>query len=460
MAKAFISQNMGTLIEAYRYHPHHPHRISQEKMAEWLGVSQAQLSRYEHHSKSIDRLDRLRHFAEILRIPGQYLWFIVTENNRKEISPEKPATPAATVFTAAWDATNTARSAEEITRSDLVLSRRAALTGAAAIAVGPALIDPMQHWLIPAQRWTERSTANVISDEELVRLHSVTESMREWSRNDGLARKAIIGQLNELAERLRDAGEGHHTQQAFFLGAELAKIAAGLSWDAGLHDSAQRYYVLAVRMAKISGNVEFGALCLASMARQMFDLGRPVEGLDLVQLGQYGSRRVASPTLRALLHTREAWAYALMGKAQEFHRAVGQAQECFTARTTAGEPPWLSTFDEAELEGVVGARMRDLARFDPSQAALAESHIRRALVLRHPARVRNRIFDVIGLARTRLAVGEAEGACELINSVLPTARSIGSGRVVRKLRDFLTESAGYRNITAIRDVHDTIRTIA
>src|ERR1044071_3160599 len=59
-------------------------------------------------------------------------------------------------------------------------------------------------------------------------------------------------------------------------------------------------------MAKAGHNDGFAALCLAAMARQMFDLGRPEDGLELVQLGQYGTRRNATPTLQALLLTPEA----------------------------------------------------------------------------------------------------------------------------------------------------------
>jgi hypothetical protein len=269
----------------------------------------------------------------------------------------------------------------------------------------------------------------------------------------------VLGQLNELAERLRRAPDSPTTQQAFQLGAELAKMAASMSFDAGLHDSAQRYYVLAVRMAKASRNEPFGALCLASMARQMFDLGRAEDGLELVQLGQYGTRRTATPALRALLHTREAWAYALMGRVNEFHRAVGHAQECFGARDRSSEPNWMASFDEAEMEGVIGARLRDLARHDPTQAPLAERHIRRALALRDPSRTRSRVFDVIGLARTRLATGEPEAACELIQSVLPMVVRLRSGRVRRKLQDFVTESAQYRQLHAVREVQDAIRAV-
>jgi transcriptional regulator with XRE-family HTH domain len=456
LGEAFADQDMGALIGAYRHHPQHPHRITQDRMAGWLGISQAQLSRYENGENPIDRIDKLRAFAEVLGVPPERLWFDRTGPPRPR-DPE--GSPAQDVFTPSWDALSTARSAEEVTRSDLTLSRRAALTAGAAIAVGPSLVEPMQHWLTPLQPLAKWAAGGAISGDELAAMRTVVDGLRGWSGGGGVARKAVLGQLNELAERLRRAPDSPNTQQAFQVGAELAKMAASMSFDAGLHDSAQRYYVLAVRMSKASRNEPFGALCLASMARQMFDLGRPEDGLELVQLGQYGTRRTATPGLRALLHTREAWAYALLGRVNEFHRAVGHAQECFAARDGASEPRWNASFDEAEMEGVIGARLRDLARHDPTQAPLAERHIRRALALRDPSKVRSRVFDVIGLARTRLATGEPEAACELIQSVLPMVVRLRSGRVRRKLQDFVTESAHYRQINAVREVQDAIRAV-
>ncbi|WP_307868919.1 helix-turn-helix domain-containing protein [Umezawaea beigongshangensis] len=456
MAGALADRDMGAVLAAYRHHPLHVSRVTQDRMASWLGISQAQLSRYETGENPIDRMDKLRHFAQVLGIPGERLWFD-RAGTQSQAGPENGAPPD--VFGAPWDASSIARSVEETARSDLAISRRAALSGAAAVAVGPALVEPLQRWLHPLQSAVRWSSSSAISEEELAALQAVADGLRGWSGRGGygLARKAVLGQLDELAERLQRAPGGPTTERAFFIGAELSKVAASMSFDAGLHDAAQRYYVLAIRMAKAGRNDPFAALCLAAMARQMFDLGRPEDGLDLVQLGQYGTRRTASPTLRALLLTREAWAYAKMGQVRDFQNAVGMAQDSFAQRDAESEPHWLRSFDEAELEGVVGARVRDLAVHDPSVAPMAEKHIRRALELRSPERVRNRTFDVIGLARTKMVAGDPEEACGLIDDVLPTAAKLSSGRVLRKLQDFAKESEQHRRVPAVRDARDAIR---
>jgi len=142
---------------------------------------------------------------------------------------------------------------------------------------------------------------------------------------------------------------------------------------------------------------------------------------------------------------------------REFDRVVGLAQDSFAQRRAEAEPWWLHSFDEAEMEGVIGARTRDLAGHDPRKAPSAEQHIRRALDLRDPSRVRNRAFDVIGLARTKMVAGEPEEACDLIADVLPTVERLSSGRVLRKLQDFAKEAERHRDLPGVQDTRDAIR---
>jgi hypothetical protein len=71
--------------------------------------------------------------------------------------------------------------------------------------------------------------------------------------------------------------------------------------------------------------------------------------------------------------------------------------------------------------------------------------------------VRNRAFDVIGLARTKMVAGEPEEACDLIGGVLPTVEQLSSGRVLRKLQDFAKEAERHRGLPGVQDTRDAIR---
>ncbi len=293
---------------------------------------------------------------------------------------------------------------------------------------------------------------------ELEALEELRATFRNWASigNGALARKAVIAQLNEVIERLREAPQGPLTDRAFRLAAGLARVVASMSYDAGLHLSAQRYYMTSVQLAKIADDKMLAAVALADLARQSYDLGRPGDGLEIVQLAQYGTRKLYIPRLRSLLATREAWAYAQRGEKQAFHRAVGLAEDHFSEGAAEDEPDSVRDFDAAELAGVIGARYRDLARHDSSVAQLSVRYIEQAVERREPSRTRNRTFDLIGLARTYVITGEPEHACELVGQVISVARKWSTGRVGTKLGDLYCETEQYKMLATVRETRDTI----
>lgn len=380
-------------------------------------------------------------------------------------TPRKHCTepsPAATtdLSATAWHPAEVVTVAEELTSRDVTLSRREAL-GTATAAAGAVLTEPLRGWLAPLNyRFPGNS---VITEAELASWQDITSQLQTWSKSPAgrFTRKAVLAQLNELTDRLRDIGDGPNTQPAFLVGAELARIAASMSWDSGLHLAAQRYYSLAVQFAKVGGDATFAASTLAAFARHCFDLGQPGDGLELVQLAQYGARRAASPRLRSLLATREAWAYAQTGSVQPFRRAARLAEDHFAEDDPNGVDQNAHGLDVAELYGVLGARWRDLSvtSAQPQQARHAQDYIGRALVLRDPSFVRNRAFDLIGLARAHLVTAEPDRSCELIESALPIAATWSSGRVGEKLRDFYRESQRFGTSPKVRSTRDAVRDV-
>jgi hypothetical protein len=148
--------------------------------------------------------------------------------------------------------------------------------------------------------------------------------------------------------------------------------------------------------------------------------------------------------------------YAVTWAQQAFYRAVGLAEDHFTEGQANDEPCAVHNFDTAELAGVIGARYRDLARHHPTQAQQSARYIERALEQRHPTQARNRVFDLIGLARTHLIMRAPDRACQLINQAVPVAQTWAAGRVGVKLRDFHRESGEYRKVAVVRETRDII----
>lgn len=101
MAAALDSWHMGKVLMAYRTHPQHGRTLSQEIIAGWLNLTQAQLSRIEN-GRAPEELSKLMHWADTLGVPSDLLWFkLLSDRHPKpqprrtsaQISPRRPQPP-------------------------------------------------------------------------------------------------------------------------------------------------------------------------------------------------------------------------------------------------------------------------------------------------------------------------------------------------------------------------------
>ncbi|MEV0757125.1 hypothetical protein [Streptosporangium sp. NPDC050280] len=315
--------------------------------------------------------------------------------------------------------------------------------------MGIPLIDPVQRWLARTpDDLPSALPAGRIGVDEVAQLERTADVFRTWddSQGGGLARKAVIGQLNEVADLLRESHPQAITVRLFHVMAEFAKIAATMSWDCGMQTAAQKYYALALQASKPAKNKSFGASVLASMARQLLYLDRPHDALELVRLALDGVQVAGTPRLRAMLHTREAWAYAALGRPEAFRRATDAAEDAFGAiRAGDSDPNWITYFDEAELAGVTGGRYLEMSRRSSQHAAVAVTHIGRALELRRRTSMRSLALDQVGLAQAHLRNGDLNEAVAVGSAAADTAGQVQSDRVRVQLRELHAEIATRRD---------------
>lgn len=62
-----------------------------------------------------------------------------------------------------------------------------------------------------------------------------------------LRRKAVVGQLNAMAETLHEPHSPAVSRRLFHITAQLARLAGWMAFTQGLSGVAQRYYLLALR---------------------------------------------------------------------------------------------------------------------------------------------------------------------------------------------------------------------
>ncbi|GAB3123347.1 hypothetical protein GCM10027160_43540 [Streptomyces calidiresistens] len=375
-----------------------------------------------------------------------------------------------------WAGPRTAEMINEFSRSDLMFGRRGFLGSSLTVSAGPALIEPMQRWLAPGPTGAPGAghdgspdhgvralparpsvaspaapSVPPLSGADLDLLDATTTMFRGWDAQSGggLRRKAVVGQLHEVTDLLRESRPGGVRRRLFRVTAELSSLAGWMSYDIGLQPTAQKYFVLALHAAREAGDRPLGALVLSQMARQMIHLGRPADALELVTLAQYGGRENAGARLLAMLHALEARARASLGQTTRCRRAVETADDVFADIDAAEqEPDWIAFFTLAELHTENGHAYRDLAYAtdaDPDHTVPARQRIGAAVELfrgelerrelaGEPGPRRSYALGLIGLSTVHLLCREPEVAAERAMEALEVAGRLRSERVCDRLR--------------------------
>lgn len=351
-----------------------------------------------------------------------------------------------------WAGPQTVQLINEFSRSDLMLGRRGFLGASLALSAGPALLEPMQRWLLPSQPAGHAAPAvppsrdsggrpSRLSEQELDLLESTAVMFREWDNQcgGGLRRKAVVGQLHEVTDLLQEAHPECVARRLYRITADLAALAGWMSYDVGLQPTAQKYLVLALHAAREAGDRPLGAFILSSMSRQMIHLERPDDALELIHLAQYGSRESAGATTQAMLHALEARAYANMGQVNKCHRAVRLAEDAFADARPGEDPPWISFFNAAELHAENAHSYRDLAYVagrSPTYAALAHPEMALAVEGFRDDRVHQRAYalNLVGMASVHLLMREPEEAADFTDRAITVATHVRSERVNTRIR--------------------------
>ncbi|MET9424659.1 helix-turn-helix domain-containing protein [Streptomyces sp. NPDC006540] len=438
--------------------------LSQNRIASACQLTPGKVSTIISGSQRVTSFEVVCRIADGLRIPGTLLGLAPRpwehqQNTDQQRPPESLGERPADEIP--WRPDATVDLAEHLTRSDLVMDRRAltrALAGAA--VTGAVLLDSLEGWLVPAAAVPGQRPPGRLGIREVEELETTARAFRQWDHQygGGLRRKAVLGQLAEVAGALDDHQAPAVEERLYRVMAQLAGTAATMAWDSGLHSRAQEYYRLALRAAHAGRDLVFGANVLAGMARQMLYRQRPDDALQLINLAQEGARDALGPRVRAMLHTREAWAYAAQGRQAGFRRATSRAAEALADAGSDEEPYWIAYFNDAELAGVTGGRLLELARSDPRQyAEQAAEEIRAALSLRGTEAGRSHALDRIGLAECHFLANDVTGGAAEAHRAVEAARLTQSGRVRSQLRQLYPYTVGHSASRSVREARDSIR---
>jgi hypothetical protein len=362
------------VFRAYRTHPHHyavygPDGISQTLLGQWLGLRQPQVSKIET-GPPIPHLDRLQHWARVLRIPAELLWFRLPED-KGELAVAEPAAsdlgarnsngvrelPGAQssgvqpgsytssehmddpVLVAPWNHRGTVKAVVVLSDGGRVKRRTfLALTG-------PALTAPAHQWLVhEPEPLVSGLAGRRVSGALVGRFSSMVAELRRMDDvAGGGSVLAIAQQLFAWVAGLLDrASYDERTCRALHIVlAELGQLCGWASCDGGGYGLAQRYNIAALRAAHAADDRPLGAHILAAMTNQAARHGQPAAGVTFIETALAGTRGQATPALLAELYIWQALAFATLRDAPACTAAISQARTQAEQLKPDDDPSWL-----------------------------------------------------------------------------------------------------------------------
>lgn len=266
------------------------------------------------------------------------------------------------------------------------------------------------------------------------------------------ARRSLIQFLHSgLLPLLKVRRRGGPDRDLYRATAQALLLAAWMTYDAGVHGLAQRYFIQALHFADLADDRLLGANILDAMSHQATFLGKLHAAANLAAAAMTGSRGLSTPSLQAHFATMEARAHAAAGDCKSAEHSLVRAARAFERRDEGSDPTWFDYFDEAELNAELGHCFRDIGR--PRDAVL---HADQGL---SGTSVRSDFFVMLVKAKAYLSRSssngvELEAACTTVRDALLSAESVKSARCAAYLRDFRTCIARYAADRAVRDLEE------
>lgn len=448
---AFAAQHMGRVARAYRQHPFHMaaygrNGITQILLGQWVGLTQSQVARVEHGAAS-KHLDTLTHWARVLRIPPDLLWFDLPGYRRgKAASVNELFEPGngsgndsqLTLTSHDWTPEASGNLAEllregvelpittdtvsRLVHEWLVVEPPQLVEVAAGRSIGDGLVAKVEHRVAQLRRMDDFVAGGD--------LHELVE--RELSTTSGLLREAAYSEV--LGRRLLIA-----------IG-ELCQLAGWVTGDAGNYPVAARYYSVGVKAAHAAGDAPLAGNLISTLAYQVSNVGNPREAVLLAQTADTGAKRQATPKTRALFKERVAWANAKAGDRKQAERALAAVESAYEQRNPDDEPEWVYWLNEDEINVMAGRCYVELGAADRAVPLLSG-------VLEHydERMTRERALYMSWLAEAQIMVGDVDEAAATATKTVELTAQITSARSDARVNLLRTKLRPYQTVPAVVD---------
>jgi hypothetical protein len=265
-----------------------------------------------------------------------------------------------------------------------------------------------------------------------------------------VAMQCVRSVENIIDHSAYDEAAGRELQAAY---GELVGYTGWLNFDACRYAAAKTLFNEALCVAQLVDDRDLEIFTLASMSLQARYLGKPRAAIQFAQRARQRGTGLLTPRLDALLLSREAAGWAVLGDRGTFHRLSRAAHATFSG-PAVDDPPWIAYLDVAELTVTDAISWRHLG-----DSSRSESLLRIAIDAIPDNRPRNQASYRIVLADLLASRGDVVGACDAAQAALPTMSKTTSGRARERWTAAWTALKPNSNSPEVRDVASLAHTL-
>jgi len=302
---------------------------------------------------------------------------------------------------------------------------------------GMALAAAANQWIIDTDRLAAAAAGHRIDIGIADDLDRIVDAKRrvDDALGGGILYQSVREELRFVIDLLRNGSYSEAVGKRLYGAAtELARLAGWARFDSGDTGGAQRYFLVALRSAQLSGNRALGAHVLGFMGVQATLAGDPKDAVMLLKSAHEGGRAVMTATEQAALFGRLSRAY---GKDHDQYHADASAEHAFELLAQSrpdNDPPWIYWCNEADMSGMIGEGY--VALGDTDQAG---RYLETAVSGLDASRPRDRVIWMTSLAAAQLRTHQRDQALAQARAAAEAAAVLNSDRIVGYIGDFRRE---------------------
>ncbi len=419
MRAAIAAHDFGTVFLLARAEA----SISYSKIAAECGIKPERVGALARGDGSVTTFEKIATIADALRIPGHMLGLTPRTWEAPEHPVRHPSTSAGT--------TDMSR------KGDSAVRRREFFRASASAGLAVGLSELTPH-----------TTCRRIGRDVPDQLRQRTARMRRLDDilGGGDTHRVYLGEYQATKAVLREASYTEETGRALLsVLAEQAQQAGWAAFDAGNHADARGLYEDSHRAAAEAGDAALAGNALAFLAYLRIN-GDRLAGVETAEQSCRTAGADAPPGVRALLHERLAWAYAVAGRVSETERALHAAEAALNDGDGSPQPDWVAWVDRDELRIMTGRCWTELRR--PLRAVPILDDV---LTRYDDTHARDKSLYLSWLAESYMAAHEVEQAATITSRVLELSAGVASVRPRQRIEPTLRQLTVHRELPAVAE---------